>query len=130
MYRHQQGFSFIELMVVVCIIAILTTMAIPSYQSHIKRARFSEILTIVEPYKMAVALALQEGYPKQQLELGTHGIPEIPPLTENVSSFTITQGVIKVAASAMIDRVTYILTPNDDGSLWKISGSCLKKRFC
>ena len=39
--RHK-GFTIIELMIVIAIIAILDTIAIPSYQNYTKKSAFSE----------------------------------------------------------------------------------------
>lgn len=124
------GFSFIEIMVVVCIIAILTTLAIPSYQNYIKRARFSEILALVQPYKIAIALALQQGYPLKELTSGAYGIPDSTEKTKNLNSIHVTSGVIKVLTTTLLDNVTYILKPNDMGSQWQVSGTCLKNHLC
>ncbi len=41
-----KGFSLIELMVVVVIIAILTAVALPQYQDSVERARAAEAMTV------------------------------------------------------------------------------------
>lgn len=129
-HRHEHGFSLIELMIVVSLIGILAAMAVPSYQQYAKRARFAEVISITEVYKTAVTLALQEGASLDELSNGMHGIPDDFKSTKHVHNLKVERGTITALATSLLDNVTYVLKPNSDGSVWSISGSCMKKGYC
>jgi type IV pilus assembly protein PilA len=55
MKRVQQGFTLIELMIVVAIVGILAAIALPAYQDYIVRSKMSEPLAAVAACKTSVA---------------------------------------------------------------------------
>jgi type IV pilus assembly protein PilA len=55
MKKVQQGFTLIELMIVVAIIGILAAIAIPAYQDYTVRAKVSEPMTFLDAAKVSVA---------------------------------------------------------------------------
>ena len=55
MRRVQQGFTLIELMIVVAIIGILAAIAIPAYQDYTIRAQVTEGLNLADAVKVAVS---------------------------------------------------------------------------
>lgn len=129
--RHTYlGFSLLELMIVVTIIGILSMIAIPSYQHYAKRARFIEVIAATAPFKIAIALALQQGENIAELNNGTAGIPPSPTATKNLANLRVENGVIIANASEIAGGASLILTPNADGSDWTIGGTCQSAGFC
>lgn len=127
---YSLGFSLIELMIVISIIGILSVIAIPSYQIYVKRARFAEVISTTDLFKTAVSVALQQGAALSELKNGTHGIPIEPKETKNLAALKVENGIITATGTELVDNATYILKPNEDGSIWTISGTCIKAGLC
>lgn len=104
----RKGFTLIELMIVIAIIAILATIAIPSYQNYTKRAAISELLQAGAPYKADVELCIYEKGGEKDCSSGANGIAE-PVKTKGkyVDAVTVSSGTISVTGKGSLSGVSY-----------------------
>jgi type IV pilus assembly protein PilA len=111
--KVQQGFTLIELMIVVAIIGILAAIAIPAYQDYTIRAKVTEGIGLADAAKTAVAEAYQSGDMAGVTALAASWIPTP---TKYVTGVTIAAtGVITVTYNATVPQIstqTLKLTPN------------------
>ena len=59
--KNQKGFTLIELMIVVAIIAILAAIAVPQYQNYVKRSAVSRAVGETAAFKTAIEDCLATG---------------------------------------------------------------------
>ncbi len=130
----QSGFTLIELLIVIAIIGILAAIAVPSYQSYTKKAKFSEVVMAASPYKTAVDVACSGGPAGglADLDAGSGGIPAAAGATGFVTSVDVANGVITATGTAVVDSLTYTMTPNSCTApiQWTASGTCKAVGIC
>lgn len=112
MQKVQQGFTLIELMIVVAIIGILAAVAIPAYQDYTVRARVSEGLSLASAAKLNVADVQASGNPTS-LATGYASGYTVPGASANITSIGITAatGVILITTTPAAGNGTLNLVP-------------------
>lgn len=73
--EKQRGFTLIELMVVIGIIAILSAIGIPAYQNYLRKAALTDVLQTFLPYRTAIELCAIDRGGISNCDAGTNGIP-------------------------------------------------------
>lgn len=93
---RNRGFTLIELMIVVAIISILATLALPSYQDRVIKAQVGEGLLLAEVAKHAMADYYAK-YGKLPKNNASAGLPAAQKIVGNfVSAIAVTDGVINI----------------------------------
>ncbi|MFA7594194.1 MAG: pilin [Thiohalobacteraceae bacterium] len=111
MKKMQQGFTLIELMIVVAIIGILAAIALPAYQDYTIRAKVSEGLVLASGAKVSVAENAANG---KNFDAGFTA----PAATDNIASVAIATGTgtITVTTTAAIGGGTVTFVPTSGGA--------------
>ena len=102
MKRIQQGFTLIELMIVVAIIGILAAVALPAYQDYTVRAKVSEIMLAASGQKTSVSEFFQT-----RLQM---------PATASIGTVTQNSAYVATIAYSQTNTSTGLITATASGS--------------
>ena len=127
--NKQAGFTLLELLMVIAVIGILATIAVPRLQNYSQKAKFTEVINIAGSYKMAVEKCIADTGSATKCNAGSNGIPAgIDNGTGKVAGLTVAAGVITATGNEgdFGKNKTYVITPNptDSTIAWTVSGSC------
>ncbi len=100
--KKQQGFTLIELMIVIAIVGILAAIALPAYQDYTVRAKMSEALANLAEAKTSIAeyYAANNFMPTSSVNAGFNGNPD----TDIVASIKYTSTSSRPIIAAQIKQ--------------------------
>ena len=140
--RTESGFTLIELMIVVAIIGILASLALPAYSNYTQKAKFSETIVAMGPAKSAIDICYQvEGSLSACDTAGEIGVT-ISDLNggDYVTSVTVTGNALITGTSTVDNgatpavKYTAVMTPtaNTNGTAltWAMSGTGCARGWC
>ena len=123
--KVQQGFTLIELMIVVAIIGILAAIAIPAYQDYAIRAKVTEGIGLADAVKTSVSEAYQSGDAAGVATLVAN-FTATSVTSKYVQSVGLTAGgVVTVTYSNIVPQInlqTLVLTPSIGNQALSIAG--------
>ncbi|TDR32995.1 pilin [Hydromonas duriensis] len=146
--RTQFGFTLLELLVVIAVIGVLASLAVPRMQNQLNKAKFIDVINATGPYKTAVEMCFLKTNALTACDSGNANgyVPPALGANGNVQSVSVSpNGAITATGASLFDASgkdangasistpqTYVLTPtqNSNGLTWGVSGTCVASNLC
>ena len=138
MYKKQQGFTLIELMIVVAIIGILAAIAIPAYQDYTVRAKVSEVMQVASKDRTSVSeyFTTMGGYPDDATEAGMNIADEQSDYLTSDTGYaatsteaTLTYTLGGLGPDDATGTIQFVGTGDDNGVKWTCTGGTFPDKY-